>query len=159
MRKPVAIKMIKEAFHRDRIALVVSFLIGAGAILFQLCPRKINNYTDVMSASLSFSSIATAFLFAVFSIIPGKTSSELLIKLREMNTDLKLMSRLLVATAAFFSSSVLSFAELFFNVKDTSWLSIIITSVWLLTIALGIIETIILIFFLFLVLGNMFQER
>jgi hypothetical protein len=42
---------------------------------------------------------------------------------------------------------------------DSSVFARVVTSLWLSSIALGIIETVILITFLFLILGNMFHER
>lgn len=159
MQLSIVIKALKETFHRDWLAFLLSVMIFVVGLMFGITPSKLHNYTDIMSASLSFSSIATAFLFAVFSVIPSKSNSELLSRLREMNTDLKLMSRLLVATTAFFLSSILSFIELFFSAVDSSVFARVVTSLWLSSIALGIIETVILITFLFLILGNMFHER
>lgn len=112
---------------------ISSFLIGILVMLvifiLKITPAKINNYTDVMSGILSLSSITTGLLFASFSLIPTLPNSGLLKSLKRLNTDKKFLDRLLLSIFSFLMCSVFALVALFFNEKDTSFLSIIIIAI------------------------------
>ncbi|WP_436669570.1 hypothetical protein [Lactiplantibacillus plantarum] len=84
-----------------------------------------------MSGTLSYSAIATALLFACFSLIPALSNSKLISLLQDLGTDMKLMDRLLVSTFLFFVVSILSLINLFFTAQDTCIFSKIFCSLWL----------------------------
>lgn len=134
--------MQKGRIIRNKIA-IVTFVI-CFVVFFFICkitPSKINNYSDIMGASLSFSSIATALFLSCFSLIPAFSNSKFIVTMSELGTDIKLMDRLLVTTIIFFGSSLLSFIELFFNSDSRSILSGIFTSIWLSVTIAGFVNT------------------
>lgn len=107
---------------------IFSFLI---CIYIKLTPKMLNNYTEIMSASLSFSAIVTAIFFASFSLIPSSSSNKLVSMMENLGTDIKIMDRLLTSTGLSFFSSLLSFVSLFLDKSDTSNISIYIVSTWM----------------------------
>lgn len=107
---------------------IFSFLI---CIYIKLTPKMLNNYTEIMSASLSFSAIVTAIFFASFSLIPSSSSNKLVSMMENLGTDIKIMDRLLTSTGLSFFSSLLSFVSLFLDKSDTSKISIYIVSTWM----------------------------
>ncbi|WP_269760066.1 hypothetical protein [Streptococcus dysgalactiae] len=107
---------------------VLGFII---CICIKLTPKMLNNYTEIMSASLSFSAIVTAIFFASFSLIPSSSSHKLVSMMENLGTDIKIMDRLLISTGLSFFSSLLSFISLFLNKTDTSKISTFIISTWM----------------------------
>jgi hypothetical protein len=106
------------------IACLCSFFLGVSA-------KKISNYTDVLSGTLSLTSVATAFLFASFALVPALTNSKFLKALVELKMDKKLLDRLLLTTLGYFTNSIFSILLLTFNDTDTSLLNRILLSLWL----------------------------
>lgn len=105
-------------FVRNKSTIIFSVLVLGFSFYMKLSPAKFNNFTDIMSATLSFSSLATALFFSYFSLIPAFSNSKFIIALQELGTDKKIMDRLLLSTIIFFISSILSFGQLFFlNVR------------------------------------------
>ncbi|MBF0778167.1 hypothetical protein [Streptococcus cuniculi] len=109
---------------------IATFLVS---LYFKISPKNLNNFTEIMSASLSFSAIVTAIFFASFSLIPSSGSNKLVSMMEDLGTDIKIMDRLLIATVLSFVSSLLSFIALFFDKEDTSSISIYLISGWLAT--------------------------
>lgn len=109
---------------------VVTFIVS---LYLKISPKKLNNFTEIMSASLSFSAIVTAIFFASFSLIPSSGSNKLVSMMEDLGTDIKIMDRLLVATVLSFISSLLSFIALFFDKEDTNIISMYVVSSWLAT--------------------------
>lgn len=109
---------------------IVTFLVS---LRLKITPKDLSNFTEIMSASLSFSAIVTAIFFASFSLIPSSGSNKLVSMMEDLGTDIKIMDRLLIATVLSFVSSLLSFIALFFDKKDTSSISIYLISGWLAT--------------------------
>ena len=109
---------------------VVTFIVS---LYLKISPKNLNNFTEIMSASLSFSAIVTAIFFASFSLIPSSGSNKLVSMMEDLGTDIKIMDRLLIATILSFISSLLSFIALFFDKKATSTISMYIISGWLAT--------------------------
>ncbi|MCK1248853.1 hypothetical protein [Streptococcus uberis] len=107
---------------------VITFLIS---LYLKITPKDLKNFTDIMSASLSFSAIVTAIFFASFSLIPTSGSNKLVSMMENLGTDIKIMDRLLVATTLSFLSSLLSFLSLFLGKLDTSKVSMYLVSCWL----------------------------
>lgn len=121
--------MRKGRIKRNAYSIVMGILAATIIFFFNLTPSKINNYTDVMSGILSFSSITTGLLFASFSLIPALPNSKLLESLRELKTDKKLLDRLLLAIFGFLICSVFALIALLFSEKDGSVLAKSIISV------------------------------
>lgn len=121
------------------VALAICFVVSF--FICKITPSKINNYSDIMGACLSFSSIATALFLSCFSLIPAFSNSKFIATMSELGTDIKLMDRLLVTTIIFFGSSLLSFIELFFNSNSQSLLSRFFTSIWLSVTVSGFVNT------------------
>lgn len=99
-------------------SIIFGAIIGITVFICQITPKRISNYTDVISGILSMSSIATSFLFASFSLIPALPSSRLMESLKELKTDKKLLDRLLVAMFGFFICSIISLIAM--SLKVTS---------------------------------------
>lgn len=110
--------MKKGRVKRNAYSIILGILITIILYYYDTTPRKINNYTDVMSGILSFSSITTGLLFASFSLIPALPNSKLLESLKKLKTDKKLLDRLLLAICGFLLCSVLALVALVFNEKD-----------------------------------------
>ena len=123
--------MKKGRLKRNKLTILIFLLTLVFGWHVGLNPNKINNYTDVMSASLSFSAIATAMFISSFSLMPAFSNSKFVKLLQELGTDLKIMDRLLISTIIFLISSMLSFVALFLNESDTGWVAYCIIVVWL----------------------------
>ncbi|MCG0573931.1 hypothetical protein IMAU80824_00776 [Lactiplantibacillus plantarum] len=143
---------------RNVLAITTFVIVLILSLVYGLTPHKIDNYTDVMSGALSFSSIATALLFASFSLIPAFSNSRLLLALKELKTDVKLLDRLLFTTAIFLFASAFSFGGLFYSANSQSCLSLITTSAWIAFIVAGIVEMFEIIFLMFSAVQYLYSE-
>lgn len=140
--------MKKGRLKRNKLT-ILSFLIAlAIGICSGINPSKINNYTDVMSAALSFSSIATALFISSFSLMPAFSNSKFIKMLQSLGTDIKIMDRLLISTLIFFVSSMLSFIALFLKSTETCWMSNVLIVLWLATTVAAFFSTFYIIFLL-----------
>lgn len=110
--------MWKTRIKRNIGSIIFGVIIAFIVFKCQLTPKKISNYTDIISGILSMSSIATSFLFASFSLIPALPNSKLMKSLKELGTDKKLLNRLLVAMFGFFICSILALISM--SLKTTS---------------------------------------
>lgn len=133
--------MRKGRISRNKIVIFVGILAGAVSIYYGLSPAKINNFTDIMSASLSFSALATAMFLSSFSLVPAFTNSKFIIALQDLGTDMKIMDRLLISTLIFFVSSLLTFIMLFFDACSISFLSKAFTTLWIVFTSMGFTST------------------
>lgn len=132
--------MYKGRLTRNLIS-IGCFLVSLVVLLIaNFVPKAIANYTDIMTGTLSFTAIATALLFACFSLIPALTNSKLMNALQDLGTDVKLMDRLLVATVIFFIISLFSLANLFFKATDTGLFAHTMCALWLSTFVSGTSE-------------------
>lgn len=123
--------MKKGRLKRNWLIILSGMLTFILSIYFKISPKRLKNFIDAMSASLSFSAIVTAIFFASFSLIPTSGTNKLVGMMEDLGTDIKIMDRLLVATSLSFISSLLSFASLFFDKTDTNNISIFVISSWL----------------------------
>ncbi|MDF7683506.1 hypothetical protein PT287_08340 [Lactobacillus sp. ESL0679] len=115
--------MWKSRIKRNKGSILFGLLIVIILFACQITPKKINNYTDVISGILSMASIATSFLFASFSLIPALPDSKLMKSLKELGTDKKLLDRLLITMFGFFVTSILALLALvLFQATDNSML-------------------------------------
>lgn len=121
--------MKKGRIKRNIGSIIVGIVITLLIFIFNFTPKKINNYTDVMSGILSFSSITTSLLFASFSLIPALPNSKLLKSLKELKTDKKFLDRLLLAIFGFLLCSVFALVSLLFDERDGSISSKIVISI------------------------------
>ncbi|MCV6649805.1 hypothetical protein OIG04_04470 [Enterococcus faecium] len=133
--------------------IVAGILSFVASIVFKVSPNSFNNFTDLMSASLAFSSIATALFLATFSLVPAFTNSKFIIAIQDLGTDMKIMDRLLVSTLVFFSSSLLTFIELLFDANEDNFISILFTSFWIATTVMALLST----FYIILLLMKAFE--
>lgn len=123
--------MKKGRFKRNWPIILFGVIVFIFSFYFKISPKSLKNFTDIMSASLSFSAIVTAIFFASFSLIPTSGSNKLVVMMEDLGTEIKIMDRLLVATFLSFISSLLSFIYLFFSKTDTDLISILVVSSWL----------------------------
>lgn len=121
--------MKKGRIKRNIGSIIIGLAITLLIFIFNFTPKKINNYTDVMSGILSFSSITTSLLFASFSLIPALPNSKLFKSLKELKTDKKFLDRLLLAIFGFLLCSVFALISLLFNERDGSIFSKIVVSI------------------------------
>ncbi|HBH5980455.1 TPA: hypothetical protein KT326_002015 [Enterococcus faecium] len=145
--------MRKGRLKRNWIMIVAGILSFVASIVFKVSPNSFNNFTDLMSASLAFSSIATALFLATFSLVPAFTNSKFIIAIQDLGTDMKIMDRLLVSTLVFFSSSLLTFIELLFDANEDNFISILFTSFWIATTVMALLST----FYIILLLMKAFE--
>lgn len=134
--------MKKGRFKRNLLAIIgwiLTFLFSF--IKFKLNPSSLNNFSDIMSASLSFAALATALFFSCFSLIPAFSNSKFINALQEIGTDKKIMDRLLITTIIFFIVSVFSFIALFFDETSSSLESTLVISLWVSFVVAGCIST------------------
>lgn len=123
--------MRKGRLKRNWLVIVMGIIATVIGLSIKINPNDLKNFTEIMSASLSFSAIVTAIFFASFSLIPSSDSNKLVSMIEDLGTDIKIMDRLLVATVLSFLSSVFSFVALFFDKHDTSMMSVVLISAWL----------------------------
>lgn len=121
--------MKKGRIKRNIGSIIIGLAITLLIFIFNFTPKKINNYTDVMSGILSFSSITTSLLFASFSLIPALPNSKLFKSLKELKTDKKFLDRLLLAIFGFLLCSVFALISLLFNERDGSIFSKVVVSI------------------------------
>lgn len=93
--------MKKGRIWRNLGSLIMGIFITIILIEFHITPKKICNYTDVISGVLSMTSISTSFIFASFTLIPALPNSKLMKSLKELGTDKKLLDRLLLTMIGF----------------------------------------------------------
>lgn len=136
--------------------MIVSFGL---CIFFKISPKDIVNYTDIMNGVLSFSSIATALLFACLSLIPTLPNSKLVNMLQELGTDIKLLDRLLLTTTLFFMLSIVCIVGLLFNSNSVNALSMLLIALWCSLIVGGIVEVFSVIRIMFKVVEKLSDNR
>jgi hypothetical protein len=134
-------------------------LVCIVAACLKFSPSKIANFSDAMNGTLSFAAIATALLFSCFSLIPSFSNSKLVVILKDLGTDIKIMDRLLIATSIFFAVSIFSLVELFLPSSSSSPFSIFLTSTWLALLVGGINELIEIIRLMFQALQMFSNEK
>lgn len=133
--------MKKGRLKRNAPVIFFGFITFIASFFLKISPNNLKNFTEIMSASLSFSAIVTAIFFASFSLIPSSGSNKLVSMMEDLGTDIKIMDRLLIATVQSFVSSLLSFIALFLDKEDTSIISICIISGWLATTVMMFISS------------------
>lgn len=121
--------MKEGRIKRNRWSIIFGLVVLIICLIFRITPSKINNYTDVVSAILSLSSMATSFLFASFALIPALPDSKLLKGLKVLGTDKKLLDRLLITIIGFVFCSIFSLIALTISSRNDSLLANIILSV------------------------------
>lgn len=120
--------MRKGRIKRNFWPIFFGTIVLIVVLIFRVTPNKIENYTDVISAILSLSSMSTSFLFASFSLIPALPDSKLMKSLKELGTDKKLLDRLLITIIGFVACSVLSLIALTISDQSNSVFSNVILS-------------------------------
>lgn len=155
----VSLKIMNKGRIVRNLGVIISGAIVLGlSIYIDLKPIKLINYIDIMSASFSFSALATALFFSTFSLIPAFSNSKLIKILEELKTDKKLMDRLLISTVLFFVNSLLAFVALLFDAKETNLMSKIVVIGWGTTFAMAIVSTFLIIFIIFKIF-NFYMEQ
>lgn len=130
--------MQKGRIKRNKFSFSLAIIITVACIIFKISPSKLENYISLISGILSFSSMATGFLFASFSLIPTLPDSKLIMALKQLKTDKKLLDRLLITIIGFTLVSVFAILSLFLNSVSDSCISIFILSLMFGTFAFSI---------------------
>lgn len=120
--------MKKGRIWRNLGSLIMGIFITIILIEFHITPKKICNYTDVISGVLSMTSISTSFIFASFTLIPALPNSKLMKSLKELGTDKKLLDRLLLTMIGFSICSIIALIGLTFDKDSNTILSLTIVS-------------------------------
>ena len=120
--------MKKGRIWRNLGSLIMGIFITIILIEFHITPKKICNYTDVISGVLSMTSISTSFIFASFTLIPALPNSKLMKSLKELGTDKKLLDRLLLTMIGFSICSIIALIGLTFDKDNNTILSLTIVS-------------------------------
>lgn len=148
--------MKKGRMKRNLIPILISLFVFIVCLVVRISPKTIKNYTDIMNGIVSFSSMATALFFAIFSLIPSFSNSRIIIALKELNTDKKYMDRLLIATVGFLISAIIAFFELLiFNETNGGSSAIVTTSLLMAIFTFSIIEIFLIIAILFPVIEQL----
>jgi len=121
---------MKSRLRRNMGSIILGLLACLCSFICKLSAAKFSNYTDLISGVLSLTSVATAFLFASFALVPALTNSKFLRALVDLKMDKKLLDRLLFTTIGYFTNSIFSIILLAFNEHSTSILNRIIISLW-----------------------------
>lgn len=111
------------------------------SMYIDIYPSSFENYSEIMSASLAYSALATALFISMFSLIPAFSNSKLIKILIELGTDKKLMDRLLIATTLYFLNSTSALVSLYFNPICETFLSKVVVTIWYVTIVTAIVST------------------
>lgn len=133
--------MTIQRLRRNKWPMIFGFVSSICSLAFGLEPVNFKNYIEITSGSLSFSSMATAFLFASLAIVPALSDSKLMKALKQLKTDKKLLDRLLITAAVFFTNSLTAMIMLLFDKTDIGWISRIVISCWIGTGMVAIMET------------------
>lgn len=122
---------MKSRLRRNTGSIIIGLVTCIGSFILKLSAAKIPNYTDLISGTLSLTSVATAFLFASFALLPALTNSKFIQSLIEMKVDKKLLDRLILTTFGYFTNSFFSIILLFFNSENSSLLNRLIMAIWI----------------------------
>jgi hypothetical protein len=107
---------IVEKYYPLFMSTVIAVL---GSVAFSYLPSIRVRY-DILSASISISSILVGFLITTQSLLFAIDSSSVIRGLKESGVYKKLSLYLMNAINASFFSAILSLAALFFDLKDTT---------------------------------------
>lgn len=133
--------MKKGRFKRNVMVVLSGMIALIHSICIDIYPSTFENYSEIMSASLSYSALATALFISMFSLIPAFSNSKLIKILVELGTDKKLMDRLLIATTLYFLNSTTALVSLYFNPFNETLLSKLVVTIWYITIVTAIVST------------------
>lgn len=122
---------MKSRLRRNAGSIIIGLTACIGSFILKLSAAKIPNYTDLISGALSLTSVATAFLFASFALLPALTDSKFIKSLVELKVDKKLLDRLILTTAGYFINSIFSIILLFFNSDSSSLLNKLVMAIWI----------------------------
>lgn len=122
---------MKSRLKRNIGSIIIGFIACIGSFVLKISAAKIPNYTDLISGALSLTSVATAFLFASFALLPALTNSKFIQSLVELKVDKKLLDRLILTTFGYFTNSIFSILLLFFNSTNSSLLNKLMMAVWI----------------------------
>ncbi|MBT2700253.1 hypothetical protein J7E79_23080 [Bacillus sp. ISL-40] len=116
----------------------------------------LQNYKDIMSASISLGSIAVGFLAAAITLMPSMDNNELVRNLRRMGAYKKLLKYIITAIFSLFSTCFLSLIALFTDSKTNSIFNVIFNNAWILVFIFSLLATfrVIQTFLKFLVLSQ-----
>ena len=95
------------------LGIIVTILVFT---IFEIVPKNIANFTDVMSNLLSFSSMTTAIFMAVLVFVPKLAEGPL----KDFRTDAKFLDRILLTTLMYFVTSLLALLNLIFYSNGTA---------------------------------------
>lgn len=121
---------MKSRLRRNAGSIIIGFVACIGSFILQFSAAKIPNYTDLISGALSLTSVATAFLFASFALLPALTNSKFVKALVELKVDKKLLDRLILTTFGYFTNSIFSIILLVFDSESSSLLNRSIMAIW-----------------------------
>lgn len=132
---------MKSRLKRNIGSILVGILACIVSFLLKISAAKISNYTELISGVLSLTSVATAFLFASFALVPALTNSKFIKALAELKMDKKLLDRLILTTIGYFTNSILSILLLAFDDNSSSFLNRLVISIWIGIGFFSIVET------------------
>lgn len=146
--------MKKGRFKRNLIVVLSGIIALIHSICIDIYPNTFENYSEIMSASLSYSALATALFISMFSLIPAFSNSKLIKILVELGTDKKLMDRLLIATTLYFLNSTTALVSLYFNPFSETLFSKLVVTIWYITIVTAVVST----FYILKIVYDLFDE-
>lgn len=121
---------MESRLRRNAGSIVIGLATCIGSFILKFSAAKIPNYTDLISGALSLTSVATAFLFASFALLPALTDSKFVKALVELKVDKKLLDRLILTTFGYFTNSIFSIVLLFFDSESSSLLNRSVMAIW-----------------------------
>lgn len=143
--------MKNHRINRNKIAIInfiICFIVSF--FIIKVTPSKINNYSQIINASLILSLFIAIFLLlcVVTTLITNISNTKFSKMMSELGTTAKLTDRIMLTIMVFISNSYISFIGLFFDTNACSLLSRFIISIWLALTIAGFINTFYLLFVL-----------
>ncbi|TPR39977.1 hypothetical protein [Apilactobacillus micheneri] len=133
--------MFKFLLYNKKIIMYIFITFLILFFFIKLSPKDINNFTNLMSGILTLSSIAVAFSFSCFSLIPTVADTKIWEQLKKRNTDVKIAKRLLSTILIFLVTVILSILILVLFIKDSnSLISVVFISLLFSFLFSGILE-------------------
>ena len=78
---------MESRLRRNAGSIIIGLTACIGSFILKFSAAKIPNYSDLISGALSLTSVATAFLFASFALLPALTDSKFVKSLVELKVD------------------------------------------------------------------------
>lgn len=115
-----------ERYYPFVLALIAPILV----CYFDILPKDIVNYKDILNSTISIGSIAVGFLAAAVTLLPSLGSNRLVQVLKQMGAYRKLLQYLITAIIGLFITALLSVVGLFIDPQKYETINHFFLIVW-----------------------------